>query len=306
MDAAAVRANPSPRTKYGPPVEYRLRPGRPDDASECGRICYEAFRAIAEAHGFPPDFPSPKVAAMRLGALLSMAGTRGIVAERAVDSAVVGSVFVHDRWPIASIGPITVDPADQNRGVGRLLMQDVMAWAEGRGFPSVRLVQAAYHNRSLSLYATLGFDAVEPLSAMQGPPIQRGVAARRVRAATEADIAVCNDLCSRAHGFARGFEIERAVESGSALMVERDGRPVGYSTGVGFWQHTVADSNDDLVALIDAAKAFDGPGFLLPTRNGDVLRWCLDHGLRIVMPMTLMSTGWYQEPAGAYLPSIGF
>src|SRR6266496_4709590 len=182
-----------------PRVDYRLRPGRPDDASECGRICYEAFRAVAEAHGFPPDFPSSEVATVRLGALLSLAGTHGVVAERAVDGAIVGSVFVHDRWPIASIGPITVDPADQNHGVGRLLMQDVMAWAEGRGFPSVRLVQAAYHNRSLSLYASLGFDVVDPLSVMQGPPIQRGVAGRVVRAAIEADIAVCNDLRSEEH-----------------------------------------------------------------------------------------------------------
>ena len=287
-------------------MEFRTRPGRPDDAAECGRICYEAFRAIADAHGFPPDFPSIEVATLRLGNLLSLPGTKPVVAERAEDGAIVGSVFIHDRWPVASIGPITVDPADQNRGVGRLLMEDVMTWAEERGFPSIRLVQAAYHNRSLSLYASLEFDAREPLSVVQGRPVGAGVPERRVRAAGEADVQACNDLCTKVHGFARSFETERAVAKGSALVVDREGALTGYATGVGFWHHAVAESNEDLLALIGAAPSFDGPGFLLPTRNGDVLRWCLEHGLRIVMPMTLMTTGEYRDPTAPYLPSIGF
>jgi GNAT superfamily N-acetyltransferase len=289
-----------------PPVGYRLRPGRPDDAAQCGRICYEAFRDIAEAHGFPPDFPSADVATKALAVALSLPGTRSVVAERDTDGAVVGSVFVHDRRPVAAIGPITVDPRDQNSGVGRLLMEDVMAWARDRGFPSIRLVQAAYHNRSLSLYAGLGFDAVEPLSVMQGPPIRRGIAERTVRPATEADVSACNDLCIKIHGFARSFETDRAVTKGSARVVERDGGITGYAAGIEFRGHAVAESNEDLEALIDAAPEFPGPGFLLPTRNGDVLRWCLQHGLRIVMPMTLMVAGWYRGPTGSYIPSIGF
>jgi hypothetical protein len=37
-----------------------------------------------------------------------------------------------------------------------------------------------------------------------------------------------------------------------------------------------------------------------------LLRWVLDHGLRIVQQSTLMTMGLYNEPAGAYLPSIRF
>jgi hypothetical protein len=238
--------------------------------------------------------------------LLSLSGTRSVVATRRIDGDMVGSVFVHDRWPVAAIGPITVDPGQQNRGVGRALMEDVMAWSAERKFPSVRLVQAAYHGRSLSLYASLGFDAREPLSVMQGPPIGITVPERVVRAATEADLEACDKLCTDVHGFARTFETERAVANGSALVVERGGVITGYASGVGFGHHAVAKSAADLEALIGAAPKFEGPGFLLPTRNGEVLRWCLEHGLRIVMPMTLMTTGSYQEPVGAYLSSIGF
>jgi len=48
-----------------------LRAGRPEDAEDCGSICYEAFKAIADEHNFPPDFPSSEVAGGLLTSLLS-------------------------------------------------------------------------------------------------------------------------------------------------------------------------------------------------------------------------------------------
>jgi hypothetical protein len=86
----------------------------------------------------------------------------------------------------------------------------------------------------------------------------------------------------------------------STLITLRSG------TGVGFFGHTVAESNDDLKALIAAAAEFAGPGFLLPTRNSEVFRWCLEQGLRVTQPLTLMSIGLYNEPRAAFLPSILF
>ena len=60
----------------------------------------------------------------------------------------------------------------------------------------------------------------------------------------------------------------------------------------------------DLKALIAAAKEIAGPGMLVPTRNGELFRWCLAQGLRVVQPMTLMSLGLYQAPRGPWTPSI--
>jgi len=68
----------------------------------------------------------------------------------------------------------------------------------------------------------------------------------------------------------------------------------------------VGETNDDVKALIGAATSFAGPGFLLPIRNAELFRWCLDQGLQMVQPMTLMTLGLYNEPQGAYLPSILF
>ena len=88
------------------------------------------------------------------------------------------------------------------------------------------------------------------------------------------------------------------------MVVEREGHLSGYTTGIAFFAHTVAETNDDVQALIGATKSFDGPGFLLPSRNSDLMRWCLGHGLGVVQQMTLMTIGLYNEPSGAYLPSI--
>ena len=40
-----------------------LRAGRPEDAEDCGSICYGAFKTIADQHNFPPDFPSSELRA---------------------------------------------------------------------------------------------------------------------------------------------------------------------------------------------------------------------------------------------------
>ncbi len=279
-----------------------LRSGRPEDANICGAICYEAFKAIASHHNFPPDFPSREVAVDLLSMLLSHPGFYAVVAE--ADGRIVGSNFLDERSTIAGVGPITVDPAVQNSGIGRRLMEALLDRAAQHRLPGVRLVQSAYHNRSLSLYAKLGFTIREPLALMQGTVLRATIPGYSVRQATEGDLAVCNRVCSHIHGHDRSGELCDAITQATATVVEHDGRITGYATAIGFFAHAVGESNEALKALIGAATAYLGPGFLLPTRNTALFRWCLEHGLRVGQVMTLMSTGLYNEPAGAYLPSI--
>jgi predicted N-acetyltransferase YhbS len=278
-----------------------IRPVLANDAAECGRIIYAAFAAIAEQHNFPPDFPSVDVATGVASMLIAHPGFHGVVAEE--NGRIVGSNFVDLRSSIAGIGPITVDPETQNQGIGRSLMRAVMEHATGN-HSGIRLVQAAYHNRSLCLYTRLGFVTREPLSIMQGPPLALHFPDYDVRPATPSDISVCNGLCREVHGFERGNELSDAIRDGKATVVEHLGRITGYATEIGFFAHAVAETNNDLKAVIGAARAYSGPGFLVPTRNHDLFRWCLDHGLRLLMQMNLMSIGLYNEPTGACLPSI--
>jgi hypothetical protein len=225
-----------------------------------------------------------------------------VVAE--IDGEIVGSNFLWEGGLIAGVGPITVAPSAQNAAVGRRLMERVLERAREQRFAGVRLVQAAYHSRSLALYTRLGFDTREPLSNIQGSPLGLEIPGYPVRPATESDLEACSRLCVRVHGHDRAHELRGAIREGTATLVEHAGRVTGYATSVGFLGHAVGENNEALKALIGAAPSFFGPGFLLPTRNGELLRWCLDHGLRVVQQMTLMSMGLYQEPAGAFLPSV--
>jgi len=283
-------------------MTLRLRPGTVADAKECGRIQYEAFKSIAEQHNFPPDFPSAEVATELVTMLLSHPRFYSVVAE--LDGRTVGCNFLDERSAIAGIGPVSVDPPVMNAAIGRQLMQAVMDRAAERRFPGVRLLQVAWHYRSLALYAKLGFEIRETISGLQGRPLHLTVPGYGVRPAREEDVPACNRLCSRVHGHDRAGELADAVRAGSANVVERLGRITGYSTAIGWFHHAVGETNDDLKALIGAASAFLGPGFLLPSRNGELFRWCLANNLRVVAQATLMTIGLYSEPAGAYLPSI--
>jgi predicted N-acetyltransferase YhbS len=279
-----------------------IRDANKSDAQKCGRILYDAFKNLAEKHNFPPDFPSPAAATDLASMLIDDSGFYGVVAEEA--GTIVGSNFMDERAAIFGIGPISVATEVQNHAVGRRLMSAVLDRAAAKKAAGVRLVQAGYHNRSLCLYTKLGFVTREPLSLLQGPKPNVKFAGCHVRPAEERDVETCNKLCRDVHGFDRDVELRDAIRTRSASVVVHLDEITGYTTAIGFFAHAVARTNHDLKALIGAATEFPGPGFLLPTRNHEILEWCLSCRLRLVFQMTLMTTGLYNEPAGAYLPSI--
>lgn len=286
------------------PTQILVRRATLEDAPACGSICYNAFATISAAHGFPCDLPAPDAAAGMLSMIFSDPAFYCVVAE--LEGRIVGSNCLDERSLIFGIGPITIDPNVQNRGAGRRLMQAVMDRAAEKGAAGIRLVQAAFHNRSLSLYAGLGFDIQERLSCMQGRTLQRNVAGCTVRPAQLSDLDACDAVCREVHGFARTAELAQAMRKGLASVVEREGRITAYATVLAFFGHAVAETNTDLQALIASVDSFDGPGILVPSRNSALFRWCLANGLRVVQPLTLMTVGLYNEPAGAWLPSILF
>jgi GNAT superfamily N-acetyltransferase len=283
-----------------PATGLLVRPATGDDADECARIFYDAFASIAGRHNFPTEPPSPEFTRFKVAEMLASDGVTGLVAERG--GQILGSAFVDRRAVIAGIGPVTVDPAVQDDGIGRALME--AATARAGDAVGIRLVQTAYHYRSLALYAKLGFVVREPLSVLQGPLSPVSVPGRGVRLARDEDLRACNTLCARVHGHDRDRELRDAVRAGSARVVERPERVTGYATGVGYAWHAVAETNEDLIALLASAEAFVGLGILVPSRNAELLRWCLEHGMRLEQQSTLMSSGLYNEPAGVYLPSI--
>lgn len=283
-------------------MKAQIRTATREDADVCGEICYRAFCTIADEHNFPHEMPSAEFGRSAIAWMTSTPGIYGIVAE--VDGRIAGSNFQDERSTIAGIGPITVDPDMQNSGAGRAMMQHMLDRVSTKKLPGVRLVQTAYHNRSLSLYAKLGFEIREPLSVMTGSALNSSLPGYTVRSATDADLDACNLLCVRVHGHDRAGELRDAIKGSDASVVEHLGRISGYTTAIGFTGHSVAESNDELKALILAAKSIGMPGFIVPSRNGEFLRWCFGKGFKLMQQMTLMSVGLYNEPAAPFLPSI--
>ncbi len=255
-------------------MTLKLRAIEAGDLPACAENLYQAFKSIAEAHRFPPDFPNAEVAGGMLGMMFEAPGFEALVAE------------------------------EEDRSVGRRLMEEGMALLTGQGHERQQLVQAAYHNRSLVLYAKLGFVAAEMLSNMTGTPVRAEIPGRIVRPASDGDAEACNALCHQVHGFDRAGEVAAAISQGMTAVVEHKGRISGYTTGVGFVGHGVGLANDDVKALIASADEFAGPGILIPTGNNELFTWCLGRGLRVVQQLTLMDTAPAGPAKGAWWPAV--
>lgn len=279
-----------------------------NDAEICGKIGYEAHKAISSAHGYPSEQPTEEFAIGLIRMLLGNPNSWGALAEK--NGKVLGSIFLHKfpPSPVAVIGPLTVHPSAEG-GVGKALMDAALGQAHKQGQEQVRLVQSPSHTRSFALYTKSGFALREPLFLMHGQPMSgsntQNDSVRPVR--DESDISACNELCKRVHGFTREGELRQAKDQGAAIMIEGNSDGIsGYAAGVGLFGHAVTKSNEDLKALISSARVIVGPGFFVPARNHELLKWLLVNGFKIAWPANLMTAGPYQEPSLPFLPSLAY
>ncbi|MEO9320935.1 MAG: GNAT family N-acetyltransferase [Nitrososphaera sp.] len=290
-------------------MSLTIRPIEKHDVEVCGKIGYEAHKTVSAAHGYPSEQPTEEHGIGLVKMLLDNPNSFGVLAE--AEGTVLGSIFLHKfpPSPVAVIGPLTVRPSAQG-GVGRALMDAVLTQAGKQHMGQVRLVQSPSHIRSFALYTKCGFALREPLFLMQGQPLtneQKSDDAKNVRPVRNAtDIASCNEMCRKVHGFTREGELRQAIDHGAALMIERGGQISGYAAGIGLFGHAVAKSNNDLKALISSAPTITGPGFFVPARNHELMNWLFDCKFRIEWPANLMTFGPYQEPAGLFLPSLAY
>lgn len=282
-----------------------LRKPTAEDIKESGKIIYEAFRSIGEKHNFPLDFPTEESGYGMAEIVINDPKVYGVIAEK--DGRIVGSNFLWEHDSIVGVGPITIVPDLQSNGVGKRLMQDVIE--RGQSAPGIRLVQDAFNSASMSLYASLGFNVVEPLVLIEGNLREfESANDAEVRPFEEKDLEECADLCRKIHGFDRKNELRQISKNFKSFVAVRDGRIAAYASNPGMWQlnHAVAETTDDMKTLLSGAANLSGAklSFLLPTRQSELFRWCLKNGLRVVKPMTLMAMGEYREPSGSFLPSV--
>ncbi len=283
-------------------MAVELRRPQPAHIADLGRICFDAFRDIAESHGFPPDFPSVEFTQGIVGLLMQQ---EAVYAVGAFDGDTPrGSNFMNMWGDAAGIGPISVDLAAQGEGIGKLLMQDTLTHAKQRGIESVRLCQDSFNMRSLALYASLGFEVKEPLAYLT--LAADGRVDDAFRPATPADHTAMDALCNDVYRISRKGEYAALAAAGFPAFVIDGGRITGYIIGTAIG-HGVAESDDDMLALIAGiAAAMPDAHALVPMRQGALYRRALAAGHRNRKVMNLMAYGPYEEPQGTYCPSVSF
>jgi GNAT superfamily N-acetyltransferase len=285
---------------------------RPEYLPQVVPIVFEAFRNIQEHHRFPLDIPSVEVAGMMMQSFALRPDMYGVVA--LLDGKVVGSNFTQISDPVSGVGPITVDVSQQAHGVGRALMQNIIDWSLANHGPMVRLVQESFNMRSISLYTSLGFTAVEPLVLMEVKPAEREDPT--VRKLTAADLPACDALCQAVQKVSRKNELALMIEHGSHMGFIPHGRFKGNSLTAyvipGFVGHTVGQSVEDLLTTVTQAARSVPPHvhrMFIPVRHGELFRAALKLKMRCLKPMTLMAMGPYEQPTmsgAAWSPSIAY
>jgi ribosomal protein S18 acetylase RimI-like enzyme len=282
-------------------MAIELRRPQPEDVAELGRICFEAFRDIAESHGFPPDFDSVEFAQGVIGLLMQQETVHSVAAFS--DGVPRGSNFMNMWGDAAGIGPISVDLTSQGGGIGKQLMQDALDHAKKQNFDMVRLCQDSFNMRSLALYASLGFDVQEPLAYLT---LARGPVDDAFRPATPADYDAMDALCRDVYRISRQGEYATLTAAGFPAFVLDRGRITGYLIGTAIG-HGVAESDDEMLALLAGiAATTPGAHAHIPMRQGELYRRALAAGHRNRKVMNLMSYGPYEPPQGTYCPSVMF
>jgi ribosomal protein S18 acetylase RimI-like enzyme len=286
-----------------PSAPIQLIEVKPQHVSELGRICYEAFKDIADRHGFPPDFPSVQFARFVIGTLVQRPDVYGVAA--LVDGELAGSNFLSLVDPVSGVGPITVDCAFQGRDIGRKLMQHVIDYARNNNIERVRLLQDAFNTASVSLYASLGFDVQQAVAFLRLAPA--AAPDNSVHPVEPRDLDALDALCRRNYKCSRKNELAAAVQAGlSPLTRQRDGRLTGYLIP-GIIGHGVAESDQDAVAIACEAARLLPPErahCFCPLDQGSLFRAFLKAGCRTVKIMNLMAMGPYQQPASVWMPSV--
>ena len=235
-----------------------IRPLEERDADRAGDVNFVAFHDVALRHGQPPVVTAPADARSYVRHLLAFDPLGGSVAE--LDGEVVGMAWVHVRGPVATIGPVAVEPRVQGQGIGRRLVERCIERA-GPRVPQIRLVHESYNSASLGLYLRLGFRVVAPLVELElargGRVAAVGSSGATLRFATDADRTRVVERDSRAFGAPRPQSVEMYLRRGRTLLAERGSTLVGYAFGIGlgglgYLGSASAEDGDVLLELLGA------------------------------------------------------
>lgn len=146
--------------------QITIRPARPSDAADLGRLGAQLVKAH---HDFDPDrflSPGPDTEHGYGRFLRSELGREAVIllvaeAGERVVGYVYGGLEGHDwmalRGPAGVIHDLVVDPAHRRAGVGRRLLDAMIAHVSTHGAPRIVLSTAVRNEAAQRLFAAAGF-----------------------------------------------------------------------------------------------------------------------------------------------------
>lgn len=290
-----------------------VRPLAERDVDRAGDVDFVAFQEVALRHGAASSVTTPADCRSYVRHLLALDPTGGLVAE--IGGEVVGMAWVHCRGPVATIGPVAVDPPFQHRGVGRRLVERCLALVRPR-VAQVRLVQESFNAASLGLYLRLGFRVVCPLLEVELPagstvrPLEPPPPVA-IRPSEPRDRRQLIDADARMFGAPRPQNVAVYLERGEALVAERAGALAGFAFAIGFRRRgyvgsAAADDGEVLLALLSTVSSrLAGRGLavrmLCSATDRALVDGVLTLGFRVAKACQLMAWGGGTAPPPNYV-----
>lgn len=230
-----------------------IRPLVAADVDATAEIDFAAWQDVALRHGSAPIVAAVRESRDEVRRLLDGDPLGGFVAEEG--GRVVGHAWVHARGPIATVGPIAVEPPSQRRGIGRALLTHCLQ-AAGPRASQVRLTTDAAHLGVFDLMLQAGFRVVAPvlelvrdIAPTASAPAPAGKAA--IRPAEPGDHARIVARDARPFGTSRPQDVDRALRVGRGVLAERGKTLAGYAlAGAGTLGPASADDPELVVALL--------------------------------------------------------
>lgn len=286
-------------------MPIQLIPATREHAPTLARICHLAFNTLHTHHRVPPDVPTEEVGALIIGGVIHRPDYVGAVAVE--DGRMLGSNFLQMSDEVCGVGPITVDPALQSHGAGRMLMRWAIDEARARRGPSahVRLFQEAINTTSLSLYTSLGFVWRDAAAAM----LPRPAAAEdpTVRPMAEADLPHVRRLSQQHYGFSRADDAAQLLSMKIPAFVRQRGDGVVAYHIATLFGHASGETNGDLLATVaQTARRVPPPMsvVIVPMSQPALYRAALAAGFRTSKVLNYMSLEPFAPIKGPALPSI--
>jgi GNAT superfamily N-acetyltransferase len=209
----------------------------------------------------------------------------------------IGMVGAVDYGRFAYIGLMAVHPAEQSRGVGRALLQYLLAWLDARGTP-IALLDATDAGRSL--YASLGFVEEDRACIYALQELSSGAAGvpPLVRPLQPGDVPAIVDLDAHIFGAERGAVLREFIaDYPGRFFVAHDekGRLSGYlcaqSRRLGPW---ATPRREDAEKLLQAALTLPftaGVNVLVPQVNRAASELLESFGFSMVRAIQHMRRG---------------